>query len=224
MTRSTQKSRKTSTGKKKPAKKAAKKTRASSAKPKSQSSKKVAKPKASAKRATKQKTRKTRLADVKVEIVRSPNKLKPTPSRGRALTPEAKEKFKEALLEMREQVIQQIRSLQNDSLQRHDDVNSEEDGTDTFERQFALSIASSEQDALFEIDRALERLDTGKYGICEGCGHRVERARLKALPFVRMCIACQSDAEKGKLVFRAAEPKAFEGIDMRSEVPRDDSN
>ncbi|OVE74195.1 hypothetical protein BVX94_01115 [bacterium B17] len=79
---------------------------------------------------------------------------------------------------------------------RNDSVVSVEDGTDAFDRQFALNIISSENDALFEIDEALRRLDGGTYGGCEECGCIIDVPRLAALPFVRMCIKCQSEAEK----------------------------
>jgi len=70
------------------------------------------------------------------------------------------------------------------------------------ERQFALTLVSSESQSLFEIDEALQRVDDGTYGSCEACGGRIETPRLEALPFVRNCITCQSEAEKGKARFR----------------------
>ena len=73
----------------------------------------------------------------------------------------------------------------------------EEDGTDAFERQFALDIARSENDSVFEIDEALRRLSEGDYGVCEECGCLIGKARLKALPFARMCIECKAKQETG---------------------------
>jgi RNA polymerase-binding protein DksA len=105
-------------------------------------------------------------------------------------------KLRRALLSMREQLTGQISSLTNDSLLRHDASNTEEDGTDAYERQFALNIASSDQDAVYQIDQAMQRLDDGTYGVCEGCQGEIEEARLQALPFVRLCIQCQSEHEK----------------------------
>jgi RNA polymerase-binding transcription factor DksA len=104
--------------------------------------------------------------------------------------------LKRALVGMRDRLTGQIASLQGESLQRHDRVDIEEDGTDAFERQLALDLASSEQDALYEIDEALRRLSEGTYGVCEQCKSRIEKPRLKALPFVRTCVGCQSQIEK----------------------------
>ena len=75
---------------------------------------------------------------------------------------------------MRNRLTGQIAALQGDSLQRQDAVNSEEDGTDAFERQFALNLASTENDVVFEIDEALQRLNQKSYGVCEQCGGGIE--------------------------------------------------
>src|SRR5438093_3294390 len=58
-------------------------------------------------------------------------------------------------------------------------------GTDNYDRDFALSIATSEQEALYEIDQALNRIQEGAYGICELTGKPIELERLKAVPWTR---------------------------------------
>lgn len=118
------------------------------------------------------------------------------------LTAKTEQEFKDMLIAMRQRLTGQIAALQDDSLQRQDAVNSEEDGTDAFERQFALNIASSENEVVFEIDEALQRISQKAYGVCEQCGGGIEEARLKALPFVRMCIRCKTENEKGVRRFR----------------------
>jgi RNA polymerase-binding transcription factor DksA len=121
----------------------------------------------------------------------------------RAKLPEGQKKIlKDLLFTMRERILGQIRSLKGDSLRRDDEVNNAEDGTDAFERQFALNLVSSENDAVFEIDEALQRLEEGIYGVCEDCAGLIEMPRLKALPFVRKCVGCQSKSEAGKIKFR----------------------
>jgi DnaK suppressor protein len=113
--------------------------------------------------------------------------------------------FREMLLRLRERLTTQIESLKGDSLTREDAVNSEEDGTDAFERQLALTLASSEHDSVFEIDEALQRIANATYGVCEQCGQLIEKPRLKALPFVRLCITCKSKSEGGRRIFQAHE-------------------
>ncbi len=118
------------------------------------------------------------------------------PKSYRAIGDRKKELYRLQLLEIRERISGQVASLKNDSLTRADEVNIEEDGTDAFDRQFALNLASSESEALIAIDAALQRIDDGTFGKCQECGGGIESARLKAIPFVENCISCQSEMEK----------------------------
>lgn len=61
-------------------------------------------------------------------------------------------------------------------------------GTFTFERERDLSIENNVRDLMGKIDRALSRMDEGSYGLCSRCGKPIEKARLKALPYVDLCI------------------------------------
>jgi DnaK suppressor protein len=69
-------------------------------------------------------------------------------------------------------------------------------GSDAYDRDFALSLLSQEQDALYEIDQALKRIELGTYGKCEMSGKPIPRARLEAIPFARFTVECQSQLEK----------------------------
>jgi RNA polymerase-binding protein DksA len=68
-----------------------------------------------------------------------------------------------------------------------DDENADA-GTFTFERERDLSIENNVRDLLGKIDRALSRIAEGTYGICSRCGKPIEKSRLKALPYVDLCI------------------------------------
>jgi DnaK suppressor protein len=68
-----------------------------------------------------------------------------------------------------------------------DDENADA-GTFTFERERDLSIENNVRDLLRKIERALARMDDGTFGICSRCGKPIEKARLKALPYVDLCI------------------------------------
>jgi DnaK suppressor protein len=61
-------------------------------------------------------------------------------------------------------------------------------GTATFERERDLSIENNVRDLLAKIDRAMRRMDAGTYGLCDRCGKPIEKARIKALPYVDLCI------------------------------------
>lgn len=61
-------------------------------------------------------------------------------------------------------------------------------GTATFEREKDLSIENNVRDLLQKIGRALDRMDAGTYGTCDRCGKPIEKTRVKALPYVDLCI------------------------------------
>lgn len=59
------------------------------------------------------------------------------------------------------------------------------------------SVAESEINLAKKIEHALERIDAGTYGICEGCEGEIPEARLDAKPSVSLCISCQEKHESG---------------------------
>lgn len=68
-------------------------------------------------------------------------------------------------------------------------------GTDAYDQDFALGVASAEQEALFEIEEALNRIKTGRYGICEATGKPIDPARLEAIPWTRFSVDAERDLE-----------------------------
>ena len=63
-------------------------------------------------------------------------------------------------------------------------------GTDNFEQDFTLGLLQNQEQALTEIGEALERIRRGTFGLCEECQGAIPKARLKALPYARHCVAC----------------------------------
>ena len=108
-------------------------------------------------------------------------------------------KMRDEINAERSRLVEQARELK---LSAHGD-NIADAGTDTYEQDFALGIASSEQQALFEIEDALNRIRTGRYGICEATGKRIDPARLEAVPWTRFSAAAERDLEASNAVDRA---------------------
>ncbi|MBN2162283.1 MAG: TraR/DksA C4-type zinc finger protein [Pontiellaceae bacterium] len=107
------------------------------------------------------------------------------------------------LLELRERVSGEILSINRDSLSHTDpDPSLSDQGTDTFDREFALNQLSNEQDVLFEIDEAIRRIENGTYGICEMTEVAINIERLEALPYVRYSVQAQAELEKGRKTYR----------------------
>ncbi|MFC1590238.1 TraR/DksA family transcriptional regulator [Candidatus Omnitrophota bacterium] len=70
--------------------------------------------------------------------------------------------------------------------------------SDSYDREFSLGLASTEQKRLFEIDDALKRIEEGTYGTCLSCEKAIAKKRLKAIPHTGLCIECQKSQETKK--------------------------
>ena len=113
-------------------------------------------------------------------------------------------KQKEKLLQLRDAMVDSMAGVAEDTLRSRAEgseasafgMHQADAGSDAYDRDFALSLLSQEQDALYEIDQALKRIELGTYGICEMSGKPIPRNRLEAIPFARFTVECQSQLEK----------------------------
>jgi len=113
-------------------------------------------------------------------------------------------KQKEKLLQLRDAMVDSMAGVAQDTLRSRAEgseasafgMHQADAGSDAYDRDFALSLLSQEQDALYEIDQALKRIEVGTYGICEMSGKPIPHARLEAIPFARFTVECQSQLEK----------------------------
>ena len=105
-------------------------------------------------------------------------------------------KQKEKLLQLRDAMVDSMAGVAQDTLRSRAEgseasafgMHQADAGSDAYDRDFALSLLSQEQDALYEIDQALKRIELGTYGICEMSGKPIPHARLEAIPFARPAI------------------------------------
>jgi DnaK suppressor protein len=115
--------------------------------------------------------------------------------------------FKEMLLEKRREILRNVNEFEDEALKKSrldatGDLSSmpihmADIGTDNYEQEFALGLMDSERKLLKEIDDALERIEQKTYGICEGTGKKISKARLKANPWARYCVEYAQMLEKG---------------------------
>jgi RNA polymerase-binding transcription factor DksA len=111
---------------------------------------------------------------------------------------------KDKLLQLRDAMVDSMAGVAKDNLRSRAEgseasafgMHQADAGSDAYDRDFALSLLSQEQDALYEIDQALKRIELGTYGICEMSGKSISHARLEAIPFARFTVECQSQLEK----------------------------
>jgi RNA polymerase-binding transcription factor DksA len=136
------------------------------------------------------------------------------PKRGRAPdiaekdVPEKYKRYYKLLLDLRSSLTEGIERHSEETLKRSakDDAGDlsaygqhmADAGTDTFDRDFALSMVASEQEALSEIDAAIKRIHDGTYGICEITQKPIAKDRLLAVPFTRYSAEAQKDLERNR--------------------------
>lgn len=115
-------------------------------------------------------------------------------------------KLKKSLLEEKKRLEHEIGDIERDNLGKSQNEmtgeNSYEDnfadtGTATFERERDLSLERNVKDILEQVNQALERMKKGVYSVCTRCGDEIDPARLKALPYAELCIACKKKEESG---------------------------
>jgi len=126
--------------------------------------------------------------------------------------PPLKEQFKpkwrrhyERLMELREQLGRHQAELAQSANEEQPAFSSHmaDAGTDTYDRDFALSVLTAEQDAVYEVEDALNRIRDGRYGICELTGRPIEAERLEAIPWTRFTAEAEKQLEREGAVFRA---------------------
>ena len=108
------------------------------------------------------------------------------------------QKYYNRLLELREQLLRQMNGLAKESAEEMPgySLHMADSGTDNFDRDFALSLLSSDQDAVYEIEEALKRIEKKTYGVCELTGKTIPKARLEAIPWTRFTVESQAQLER----------------------------
>jgi DnaK suppressor protein len=131
------------------------------------------------------------------------------------------QKQRQRLLDLRDDLVDAVSGMARDTI-RNAPEGSEasgsgqhqgDAGSDAYDRDFALSVLAKEQDALYEIEQALNRIKQGAYGICEISARKIPQARLEAIPFARLTVECQAQWEKeyGNRRFRPSNEVGFSG-------------
>ncbi len=107
-------------------------------------------------------------------------------------------KYYQTLVDLRERLLAQMNGLAKESAESMDSysLHMADSGTDNFDRDFALSLLSSDQDAIYEIEEALKRIERNTYGICELTGKPIPKARLSAIPWTRFTVEAQAQLER----------------------------
>jgi len=213
--------KKPAAAKTKPAAKPAKSPAHKAAAPKA-AAPKAAAPKAAAPKAHKPVASKAVAAPVKSSSAKQPILQEVAkPKTNGFHSPAFIQKQRQRLLDLRDDLVDSMSGMTRDTI-RNAPEGSEasgsgqhqgDAGSDAYDRDFALSVLAKEQDALYEIEQALRRIQAGTYGICEISSNKIPQARLEAIPFARLTVECQAQWEKeyGKRRFRPSNEVGFSG-------------
>lgn len=116
------------------------------------------------------------------------------------------EAYKEKLLNLKDDTLNQIRDISKDTLMKSQkDISGDISGysihmadvaSDNYERDFNIGLVSSERRIVMDINEALKRIEDKSYGDCASCKKPITKTRLNAIPYARHCKKCQEKLEK----------------------------
>jgi DnaK suppressor protein len=109
--------------------------------------------------------------------------------------------FREKLLTKKQEILETF--SKNKSYGREADGEPSQDIADkaanSYTKEFLFSLSNSERQLLLQVDDALSRIETRKYGVCASCEDALNLKRLQAVPWATLCITCQEEEERSQL-------------------------
>jgi RNA polymerase-binding protein DksA len=140
------------------------------------------------------------------------------------LTPEEIAEFKAMLLSKVKEIFGDVAIMENGTLRKemsdlsHMPIHMADQGTDNYNEEFNLDLMESERKLLIEIYNALDRIEDGTYGICDGSGKPIPKARLEAIPWAKYCVEYANMLEKGLAA------KDFDEIDSEDQIDEEQND
>ena len=113
--------------------------------------------------------------------------------------------FKKLLLSLRERLVGKVDVMQGETLKKSRQdasgdlsnvpIHMADVGTDNYERDIMIELIQNGEEGVRNIDTALEKIEEGAFGVCELCAKKINKERLKAVPYATLCIDCQREEE-----------------------------
>jgi len=119
------------------------------------------------------------------------------------LTRAEKRRFEAMLLAKRSEILRNIICMEDETLRKQITdlsrlpIHMADMGTDNYDQEFTLGLMDGERELIMEIEEALRRIEDNTYGICQGNGEPIPKARLRAIPWARYCVEHANLLEKG---------------------------
>ncbi len=114
-------------------------------------------------------------------------------------------KYQETLIHLKEKIVSDIKQISEHASPSERSDSGDVSGhvmhladvaTDMYDREFSMGLASNDRELLVRIEKALKRIESGTFGLCEECKEPISSARLEAIPYVSHCLKCQEKNEK----------------------------
>jgi DnaK suppressor protein len=109
--------------------------------------------------------------------------------------------FRERLLQKKQEIMEAYNK--NKSYGKEADGEATQDIADkaanSYTKEFLFSLSNTERALLHEVDDAIARIEARRYGVCAVCEEDMNTKRLEAVPWARLCLACQEKQESGQL-------------------------
>ena len=123
------------------------------------------------------------------------------PKKPDKLDKKAVQRFKKMLLKEREEIIGDVRQMQESSKEIGQNGTQDigDEAATIYNKHILLTLNENERMRLRELDEALDRIDSGMYGTCEECGGPIGLKRLEVNPVAKYCVPCKTKLEQGKL-------------------------
>jgi DnaK suppressor protein len=109
------------------------------------------------------------------------------------------EEFKASLSKLRAMLSGDLSQLHEEAFGQngnHDAESKAGDTADGYYQEFNLRLMERDENTMAEVLEALERIEQGSFGQCETCENAIAKERLRAVPYARLCIDCQRQAER----------------------------
>lgn len=120
--------------------------------------------------------------------------------------------YREDLLGLRREILKQVEEEKiKSSAEALSETGDEMDlASEQRERELYHIMGERDKAKLNDIQKAIERIDSGEFGICEDCGEEISEKRLKAVPYSTLCVDCK---EKQEIEMKNAQDRA-DGVEM----------
>ena len=106
--------------------------------------------------------------------------------------------LKKVLIEKKNDLLKVVNDQKQKDLQEPVVGDEVDAAGESEEKELIFGLTDNEKNTLNSIESALQKIEHGKYGICEECSAKIPFERLKAMPYARYCISCQPKFEKKK--------------------------